>query len=112
VAWSIDDKTVLRASTGLMYDQPILGGYEQALQLSGSPKAPAYTFSPAAAGAPLFPSPCLGGGHARRAVALGGRSELRRRAHVPDQHPGRAVARRDYTASAASSTPTATTCRS
>ena len=57
VAWSIDDKTVLRASTGLMYDQPILGGYEQALQLSGSPKAPAYTFSPASAGAPSFPSP-------------------------------------------------------
>jgi hypothetical protein len=56
VAWSIDDKTVLRASTGLMYDQPILGGYEQALQLSGSPKAPAYTFSPASAGAPAFPS--------------------------------------------------------
>ena len=57
VAWSIDDKTVMRASTGLMYDQAILGGYEQALQLSGSPKAPAYTFSPASAGAPAFPSP-------------------------------------------------------
>ncbi|MCU1384280.1 MAG: Outer rane receptor for ferrienterochelin and colicin [Acidobacteria bacterium] len=56
VAWSINDKTVLRASTGLMYDQPILGGYEQALQLSGSPKAPAYTFTPASAGAPAFPS--------------------------------------------------------
>jgi hypothetical protein len=57
VAWSIDDKTVLRASTGLMYDQPILGGYEQALQLSGSPKAPAYTFTPTSAGAPSFPNP-------------------------------------------------------
>ncbi len=62
VAWSIDDKTVLRASTGLMYDQPILGGYEQALQLSGSPKAPAYTFTPAAAGAPQFPSPVSAAG--------------------------------------------------
>ena len=57
VAWSMDDKTVLRASTGLMYDQPILGGYEQALQLSGSPKAPAYTFTPASAGAPAYPNP-------------------------------------------------------
>jgi len=57
VAWSIDEKTVMRASTGLMYDQPILGGYEQALQLSGSPKAPAYTFTPASAGAPAFPNP-------------------------------------------------------
>jgi carboxypeptidase family protein/TonB-dependent receptor-like protein len=55
VAWSLDDQTVLRASTGIMYDQPILGGYEQALQLSGSPRAPAYTFSGTSAGAPAFP---------------------------------------------------------
>jgi hypothetical protein len=56
VAWSLDSKTVLRASSGIMYDQPLLGGYEQALQLSGSPKAPAYTFSGTAAGAPAFPA--------------------------------------------------------
>ena len=62
VAWSLDDKTVLRASTGIMYDQPILGGYEQALQLSGSPKAPAYTFSRPSAGAPAFPSPVSAAG--------------------------------------------------
>ncbi len=55
VAWSLDPQTVLRASTGIMYDQPILGGYEQALQLSGSPRAPAYTFSGTSAGAPPFP---------------------------------------------------------
>ena len=55
VAWAIDKKTVLRGSTGIMYDQPILGGYEQALQLSGSPKAPAYTYSGTQAGAPAFP---------------------------------------------------------
>ena len=55
VAWAITPKTALRASLGIMYDQPILGGYEQALQLSGSPKAPAYTFSGAAVGAPAFP---------------------------------------------------------
>ena len=47
VAWSVSPNTVVRASIGIMYDQPILGGYEQALQLSGSPKAPAYTFGPA-----------------------------------------------------------------
>ena len=52
--------TAVRGSVGIMYDQPILGGYEQALQLSGSPKAPAYTFNGAAAGAPAFP------GQARR----------------------------------------------
>ena len=39
-----------------MYDQPILGGYEQALQLSGSPRAPVYTFSGTTAGAPAFPA--------------------------------------------------------
>jgi hypothetical protein len=55
-AWAIDDKTVLRGSTGIMFDQPILGGYEQALQLSGSPRAPIYTFSSTSAGAPAFPA--------------------------------------------------------
>ena len=56
VAWAIDPKTVLRASTGIMFDQPILGGYEQALQLSGSPTAPVYSFSPTNPGAPAFPA--------------------------------------------------------
>ncbi len=56
VAWSLSPNTVVRASSGILYDQPILGGYEQALQLSGSPKAPAYTFGPTAAGAPAFPN--------------------------------------------------------
>jgi hypothetical protein len=56
IAWAVRPKTALRASLGIMYDQPILGGYEQALQLSGSPKAPTYTFNGTAAGAPAFPS--------------------------------------------------------
>jgi hypothetical protein len=56
VAWALAPKTALRASLGIMYDQPILGGYEQALQLNGSPKAPAYTFNGNAAGAPAFPN--------------------------------------------------------
>jgi carboxypeptidase family protein/TonB-dependent receptor-like protein len=56
LAWSIDDKTVLRASMGIMYDQPILGGYEQALQLSGSPRSPVFTFSGTSTGAPAFPN--------------------------------------------------------
>jgi hypothetical protein len=56
VAWAVSPTTALRASVGIMYDQPILGGYEQALQLSGSPKAPAYTFNGNAAGAPAFPA--------------------------------------------------------
>jgi Carboxypeptidase regulatory-like domain/TonB dependent receptor-like, beta-barrel len=56
VAWSVDQRTVVRASTGIMYDQALLGGYEQALQLSGSPRAPAYTFNGTSAGAPAFPA--------------------------------------------------------
>src|SRR3954452_2959240 len=56
VAWAARPKTAVRAIFGIMYHQPILGGYEQALQLSGSPKAPPYTFSGTAAGAPAFPS--------------------------------------------------------
>ncbi|PYR55601.1 MAG: hypothetical protein DMF91_23875, partial [Acidobacteria bacterium] len=61
VAWSIDSQTVLRASTGIMYDQALLGGYEQALQISGSPRAPAYTFNGTSAGAPAFPAPISSG---------------------------------------------------
>jgi hypothetical protein len=52
---------VLRASTGIMFDQPILGGYEQALQLSGSPRSPVYSFSGTSAGAPTFPNGVSGG---------------------------------------------------
>jgi carboxypeptidase family protein/TonB-dependent receptor-like protein len=56
VAWSVGPSTVVRASTGIMYDQPILGGYEQALQLSGSPRAPVYSFNGTSVGAPAFPN--------------------------------------------------------
>jgi hypothetical protein len=56
IAWAVSSTTAVRASAGIMYDQPILGGYEQALQLSGSPKAPSYTFNGTAAGAPAFPA--------------------------------------------------------
>jgi Carboxypeptidase regulatory-like domain/TonB dependent receptor-like, beta-barrel len=66
MAWAIDPKTVLRASTGIMFDQPILGGYEQALQLSGSPRAPVYTFSGTSAGAPAFPNGVTSGSIAQQ----------------------------------------------
>jgi len=39
-----------------MYDQPILGPYEQALQSSGSPRSPVFTFSGTTPGAPAFPN--------------------------------------------------------
>ncbi len=56
VAWALSQTTMVRASTGIMYDQPILGGYEQALQLSGSPKAPVYQYNNTTPGAPAFPN--------------------------------------------------------
>jgi len=61
VAWSLDQQTVVRGSTGIMFDQPILGGYEQALQLSGSPRAPVYSFSGTSPGAPAFPNGAASG---------------------------------------------------
>ena len=92
-------KTVVRASIGIMYDQPILGGYEQALQLSGSPKAPAYTFNGTAAGAPAFPNTGRHG-HARGAVAVGGDPELRRsRARGRPTSRSSTRSGRDFTAS-------------
>ncbi|MGE5244744.1 MAG: TonB-dependent receptor [Betaproteobacteria bacterium] len=55
VAWSVNPTTVVRASTGIMYDQALLAAYEQALQQTGSPRSPAYTYSGTQAGAPAFP---------------------------------------------------------
>jgi len=61
VAWTVNPRTVFRASTGIMYDQPILIAYENALQFSGAPRT--FTVSlngtggggAASASAPAFP---------------------------------------------------------
>ena len=57
-SWSLDgaSKTVLRASTGLMYEPPLLNMYEDALLRNGDPKSFTFTGGPAVAGAPSFPS--------------------------------------------------------
>jgi len=55
IAWTVDPRTVVRASTGLMYDQPLLIPYENALQFSGSPKTFTVSVAPTTAGAPAFP---------------------------------------------------------
>ena len=92
VAWSIDPQTVLRASTGIMYDQPILGGYEQALQLSGSPRSPVYSFNGTSAGAPAFPNGASTGTLAVQspwAVA----SDFAGRAHLAGQRAARTLDR-------------------
>jgi hypothetical protein len=56
IAWTVTPETVVRASTGIMYDQPILIAYENALQFSGSPKAFTVSVNGTSAGAPAFPN--------------------------------------------------------
>ncbi len=56
-SWALgaDEKTVVRGSTGIMYDQPLLAAYENAGQLNGV-RAISISLNPGAAGAPDFPS--------------------------------------------------------
>jgi hypothetical protein len=56
-SWSFgpEAKTVLRASSGLMYDPPLGLIYENALLVSGKPKLLSVTVTPTQVGAPGFP---------------------------------------------------------
>jgi hypothetical protein len=58
VVWTVGDdrRTVVRANTGIMYDQPLLAMYEQALTADGTNRRAAATFQPATPGAPAFPN--------------------------------------------------------
>ncbi len=58
IVWNLtnDQRTVLRANSGLMYDQPINAIYELALQNDGTNARAAGTYSPTTAGAPAFPA--------------------------------------------------------
>jgi hypothetical protein len=58
VVWTLgeDNRTVLRANTGVMYDQPLLAMYEQALTADGTNRRAAASFQPATPGAPAFPN--------------------------------------------------------
>jgi hypothetical protein len=57
ISWSIDKdaRTVLRASSGIMYEPPLLNFYEDAIQRNGDPKTFTATLNPTSAGAPAFP---------------------------------------------------------
>jgi len=57
IAWSLDPeaKTVLRASTGLMYEPPLGRLYEDALLEAGLPTFLTASVGPTSAGAPAFP---------------------------------------------------------
>ena len=58
IAWTLgsDKKTVVRANTGVMYDQTLNAIYEQALQNNGTNARASASFTPTQAGAPAFPS--------------------------------------------------------
>ena len=58
IAWTPfpDKRAVIRASTGIMYDQPLLAAYELAFQNNGSPSRFQVSLNPSSAGAPAFPN--------------------------------------------------------
>ena len=56
--WTVgeDRRTVVRANSGLMYDQPLNAIYEQALVNNGTAARGSVVFQPTTAGAPAFPN--------------------------------------------------------
>jgi hypothetical protein len=56
-SWAMDDeaRTVLRASSGIMYEPPLLNFYEDAIQRNGDPRTVSLNLNPTSAGAPAFP---------------------------------------------------------
>ena len=91
---SLSRSTVVRASTGIMYDQAILGGYEQALRLSGS-RVPVVYVQPDHRGAPAIQTgrrrPARSRSNRRgRSIGLPGR------AHVAIECAARALVRQQY----------------
>jgi hypothetical protein len=57
-SWALDDsaRTVLRASTGLMYEPPLLDFYDNAILNNGDPASYIVSVSGTSAGAPAFPN--------------------------------------------------------
>jgi Carboxypeptidase regulatory-like domain/TonB dependent receptor-like, beta-barrel len=57
VAWTLGGsrRSVIRANTGLMYDQALLAMYEQSLLNDGTNRRAGATFGPTTPGAPAFP---------------------------------------------------------
>ncbi|PYQ55707.1 MAG: hypothetical protein DMF78_01140, partial [Acidobacteria bacterium] len=57
-SWTLDSsaRTVLRASSGIMYEPPLINFYEDAIQRNGDPRTLTATQNPTSAGAPAFPA--------------------------------------------------------
>jgi hypothetical protein len=58
LSWTVDKaaKTVVRASTGIMYEPPLLNFYEDAILRNGDPRSFTTTLNPTSAGSPAFPN--------------------------------------------------------
>jgi hypothetical protein len=58
VVWTLGEarRSVVRANTGVMYDQALLAMYEQSLINDGTPRRANATFQPTTPGAPSFPN--------------------------------------------------------
>ena len=58
LSWSLDDqgRTVLRASTGLMYEPPLLDFYDNAILSNGDPRSYTVQLAGTSSGAPAFPA--------------------------------------------------------
>jgi Carboxypeptidase regulatory-like domain/TonB dependent receptor len=69
--WSLGEqrRSVIRANTGIMYDQAINAVYEQALQLDGTNTRASANFTPTQIGAPGFPNILSAGAGAQPNVA-------------------------------------------
>jgi hypothetical protein len=57
-SWTLDSsaRTVLRASSGIMYEPPLINFYEDANQRNGDPRTLTATLNPTSLGAPAFPA--------------------------------------------------------
>jgi hypothetical protein len=69
--WTLGEsrRTVVRANTGLMYDQTLNAMYEQALQNDGTNARASARFTPTQAGAPAFPAVLSAGAGAQPNLA-------------------------------------------
>jgi hypothetical protein len=58
IAWTLGEREdqVIRASTGIMYDQPLLAVYENSIQQNGLPARTTYSVQATGIGAPAFPN--------------------------------------------------------
>ena len=54
-SFGADNRQVIRASSGIMYDQMLLGAYETAIQANGNPERINVTLAGSAANSPAFP---------------------------------------------------------